>query len=107
MIASASTMPLKPLGKNPPWLQRLLMLACSPPCPLTSRNNPSRIMPMMAATLMMANQNSVSPNAFTLLRLIRLISTKNAAAVAQVGTSGHQNCTYLPTAVNSAMPTST
>ncbi|MCY1558034.1 hypothetical protein D9M68_949360 [compost metagenome] len=64
-------------------------------------------MPMMATTLISANQNSVSPNAFTLARLIRLISTKKAAADAQVGTSGHQNWMYLPTAVSSAMPTST
>ena len=64
-------------------------------------------MPTMATTLMMANQNSVSPKAFTLTRLIRLISTKKTSAVTQVGISGHQYCTYLPTAVSSAMPTST
>ncbi|CAB5591931.1 hypothetical protein DR97_4937 [Pseudomonas aeruginosa] len=62
-------------------------------------------MPTIAATLMIANQNSVSPKAFTLARLIALISTKNAAAVAQVGTSGHQYWMYLPTAVSSDMPT--
>ncbi|MNC43669.1 hypothetical protein D3C75_925430 [compost metagenome] len=62
-------------------------------------------MPTMATTLTMANQNSASPNSFTWVRLIALISTKNAAAVAQVGTSGHQNWMYLPTAVSSAMPT--
>ncbi|MNO88499.1 hypothetical protein D3C76_799510 [compost metagenome] len=64
-------------------------------------------MPTIATTLTMANQNSTSPNALTLVRLIRLTSTKNAAAVAQVGISGHQYCTYLPTAVSSAMHTST
>lgn len=62
---------------------------------------------MTAATLMMANQNSASPNALTLVRLIRLMRTKKTAAVAQVGISGHQNWTYLPTAVSSAIPTST
>ncbi|MOA15585.1 hypothetical protein D3C78_1357500 [compost metagenome] len=62
-------------------------------------------MPSTATTLMMANQNSASPKNFTLVRLIALISTKNAAAVAQVGTSGHQNWMYLPTAVSSAIPT--
>ncbi|MNE92412.1 hypothetical protein D3C80_1901320 [compost metagenome] len=37
MIAMAITRPLMPLGKKPPWLHRLLTLACSPPLPLTSR----------------------------------------------------------------------
>lgn len=64
-------------------------------------------MPRIATTLMIANQNSASPKVFTLVRLIRLTSTKNTAALTQDGTSGHQNCTYLPTAVSSAMPTST
>ncbi|MNT31308.1 hypothetical protein D3C72_1671380 [compost metagenome] len=50
-------------------------------------------MPMMAATLMMENQNSISPNDFTLDRLITLISTKNASAEIHVGSSGHQYCT--------------
>lgn len=44
----------------------------------------------MATTLMMANQNSASPKNFTFIRLMALISTKNAAAVTQVGISGHQ-----------------
>ncbi|MNO79527.1 hypothetical protein D3C76_706970 [compost metagenome] len=90
MIAMAITRPLMPLGKKPPWLHRLLTLACSPPLPLTSSQLPRAIMPTMATTLMMANQNSVSPKAFTLNRLIALTTTKNSAAVAQVGTSGHQ-----------------
>ena len=45
---------------------------------------------MIATTLMIANQNSASPKALTLVRLIALTTTKNNAAVAQVGTSGHQ-----------------
>src|SRR5690606_36393647 len=89
--ASTITMPVRPFGKKPPWRQRLLKPACSPPLPLNSRYSPSRIMPMTAATLMMANQNSASPNALTLVRLIRLMRTKKTAAVAQVGISGHQN----------------
>ncbi|MNF59710.1 hypothetical protein D3C84_413070 [compost metagenome] len=64
-------------------------------------------MPMIATTLMIANQNSISPKTFTFIVLIRLTSTKNTAALTQVGTSGHQNWMYLPTAVSSAMPTST
>jgi hypothetical protein len=47
-------------------------------------------MPTIATTLMIANQNSASPKTLTLARLIALISTKNAAAVTQVGMSGAQ-----------------
>jgi len=47
-------------------------------------------MPTTALTLIIANQNSASPNNLTLARLMRLTSTKNTAALAQVGTSGHQ-----------------
>ncbi|MNI99026.1 hypothetical protein D3C73_1580010 [compost metagenome] len=55
----------------------------------------------------MANQNSISPNTFTLVRLIALITTKKTAAEAQVGISGYQNWMYFPTAVSSAMATRT
>ena len=37
MMAIIITRPDTPLGKKPPWLHRLLMLACSPPAPLNSR----------------------------------------------------------------------
>ena len=47
-------------------------------------------MPTIAATLMIANQNSASPKIFTFIRLMALISRKNPAAVTQVGISGHQ-----------------
>ncbi len=42
---------------------------------------------------MIENQNSISPNDFTLDRLIALISTKNASAETHVGNAGHQYCT--------------
>ena len=64
-------------------------------------------MPRIATTLMIANQNSISPNTLTFNVLIRLTSTKNTTALTHVCTSGHQNWMYLPTAVSSAMPTST
>ncbi len=48
------------------------------------------IIPITANTLMMANQNSASPNTLTLIRLSALISTKNTAADTQIGISGHQ-----------------
>ncbi|MDT4876419.1 hypothetical protein FQZ97_1118550 [compost metagenome] len=36
MMASTITRPSIPLGKKPPWLQRLSTDACGPPVPLTS-----------------------------------------------------------------------
>ena len=56
-----------------------------PPLPLTNSQAPNTIMPTIATTLMMANQNSVSPYRRTFTRLIRLISTKNSAAEARWG----------------------
>ncbi|MNE82632.1 hypothetical protein D3C80_1793700 [compost metagenome] len=50
-------------------------------------------MPIIATTLMMANQNSISPYTFTFARLMALIARKNTAADTQVGISGHQYCT--------------
>ena len=47
-------------------------------------------MPTMAATLMIENQNSISPNDFTLARLIALMIRKKASAEIQVGMPGHQ-----------------
>ena len=109
-IWKPSTKPLAPMGNMPPWLQRFEIEATSPTGfwkRVAIRKIPTPIRPRIATILMIANQNSVSPKVFTLTRLIALISTKNAAAVAQVGMSGYQYCTYLPTAVSSAMPTST
>ncbi len=90
ITAIAITSPEKPCGIKPPCCHRLVMLACGPPLPLTNSQAPNTIMPTIATTLMMANQNSVSPYRRTFTRLIRLISTKNSAAEAQVGISGHQ-----------------
>ncbi|RMR97100.1 hypothetical protein ALP75_202341 [Pseudomonas syringae pv. actinidiae] len=45
---------------------------------------------MIATTLMIANQNSVSPNTLTLVRLMALINTKNTAADTQLGMCGNQ-----------------
>ncbi len=53
--------PLTPFGKKPPSRHRLATLACGPACPDSSSQPPNTIMPTTAATLMMANQNSVSP----------------------------------------------
>ncbi len=47
-------------------------------------------MPMIAATLMIENQNSASPKDLTLARLTALMIRKKASADTQVGISGHQ-----------------
>ncbi|MNC58928.1 hypothetical protein D3C75_1086970 [compost metagenome] len=90
ITAIAITNPSMPCGIKPPCSHRLLILACGPPLPLAKSQAPKTIMPTIATTLIMANQNSVSPYSRTLTRLIRFIRTKNTAAETQVGMSGHQ-----------------
>ena len=55
------------LGKKPPWLHRLVKVAV--PAfglkPVKIMTRPTTIRATMATILMRANQNSVSPNAFT------------------------------------------
>ncbi len=43
MIAIIITSPVTPCGRKPPWLHRLLTLACGPPLPLNSSQPPNRI----------------------------------------------------------------
>ena len=107
IIAIIITSPVKPCGRNPPCSHRLRTVACGPPLPLNSSQPPNRIIATTATTLMIANQNSISPNTLTFVRLMALIAIKKTAAETQVGISGHQNWTYFPTAVSSAIATST
>jgi len=51
-----------------------------------------------------ANQNSISPKAFTVARLIRSNTRTHIRAGIHCGTLGSQNFTYIPTAVISAIP---
>ncbi len=92
MTAIDMARPLTPNGKKPPNCQRFATLAWGPACPDTSSQPPNRIIPTIAATLTMANQNSVSPYDFTLVRLMALTITKHASAETQVGKPGHQYC---------------
>ena len=58
----------------------------------------------IVTTLIMANQNSNSPNIFVLVKL-KVMSIKiQANDVIQFGKSGTQYSTYLATAVISAIP---
>ncbi|MNR31408.1 hypothetical protein D3C85_1489170 [compost metagenome] len=49
-------------------------------------------MPIIASTLISANQNSVSPYRRTFTRFTALMIMKKAAAQIHVGTSGSQYC---------------
>ena len=64
-------------------------------------------MPTTAMTLMMANQNSNSPNALTPMRLTAVMASSTTAAVAHAGTDGNQYWMYVPTTVSSAIATAT
>ncbi len=85
----------KPLGKKPPSFHRWVIEAVSPAAekPKTSTPMPIRIMPTIAVTLTMENQNSISPNSFTEIRLAAYSSTRNTSAVPHCGTPGSQNRT--------------
>ena len=93
MIAAIDITADTPFGKKPPCCHRFRTLASGPAWPLASSQPPKPIIPTIAATLMIENQNSVSPYDFTLARLSRLIATKKTSADTQVGTPGHQYCT--------------
>ena len=92
ITASDSTSPFQPVARKPPCCHRLSRLARSPPWPEKSSHRPKPIMPMIASTLIKANQNSVSPYRRTFTRLTALMMMKNTAAQIQVGTSGSQYC---------------
>ena len=63
-----------PLGKKPPCDQRWLKDAVSPASekPRVITPTPMRIMPMIAVTLTIENQNSSSPKSFTEIRLTQI-----------------------------------
>ncbi|MNT39962.1 hypothetical protein D3C72_1762500 [compost metagenome] len=84
--------PFQPVARKPPCFHRLSMFARSPPCPEKSSHRPKPIMPIIASTLISANQNSVSPYRRTFTRFTALIIMKKAAAQIHVGTSGSQYC---------------
>src|SRR6516225_9987203 len=86
--AIAMTRPETPCGKNPPLRQRFETLASGPAEPETSSQPPNPIMPTIASTLMIANQNSSSPYDLTLVKLMPLMTTKNTSAETHVGNVG-------------------
>lgn len=64
------SVPPMPLGKKPPSFQRLATVAVSAASekPMVRMPAQIRIMPTMAVTLTMENQNSSSPKSFTEMR---------------------------------------
>ena len=54
---------------------------------------PSRIMPMIVTTLMIANQNSNSPNTPTAIKLTPKSTTNATSAGTHCGSPGTQYCT--------------
>lgn len=70
-ICRVISVPLMPCGKNPPSDQRWLTEAVSPASEKPRVRIPAqmRIMPAMAVTLTIENQNSSSPKSFTEMRL--------------------------------------
>ncbi|MNM80567.1 hypothetical protein D3C81_925390 [compost metagenome] len=103
-------MPPTPLGKKPPWLHRLLMLAsCSPEPPSWMPNistaAPARIIDTIAVTFSSDNQNSSSPNTLTLHRFRAPMKNTMPNTQIQRGVSGNQKLMYTPKAVTSARHT--
>ena len=69
-IWKPATKPMNSFGKKPPWLHRLVKVAgpASDWKPVKIMTRPTTISATMATILISANQNSVSPNAFTVVR---------------------------------------
>ena len=85
---------MRPFGKKPPpTVNQLAKLALIPEAVgsakiMTAR--PPMIMAITATILIMANQNSNSPNLETPKRFAAVISTRNTAAETHVGIAGNQ-----------------
>ena len=86
--------PIIPLGNMPPSFQRLDRLAARPAG--ETKAAPTMYSPVatratMATILIMANQNSISPNSFTVSRFRPSSRPTQAMAGAHCGRSGNQN----------------
>ncbi|STT84935.1 Uncharacterised protein [Klebsiella pneumoniae] len=69
ITASDRISPCQPVARKPPCFHRLSNPALLPPWPPNSIHRPKAIMPIIASTLISANQNSASPYKRTLTRL--------------------------------------
>ncbi|SAQ48369.1 Uncharacterised protein [Klebsiella oxytoca] len=92
---SAVRKPFQPPAKKPPCSVRLLKPMECPPLPKPKKMTPSptTIMTIMVVTLIMANQNSISPYRRTAARFASATSPTAISAGIHCAISGNQNWT--------------
>ena len=80
-----------PIGKNPPFSVMLAMPACVSPtgAPVTIAQMAMTMNAMIVNTLIAANQNSASPNIFTLIMLSTNTRASAPSASSHCGTSAN------------------
>ncbi len=78
---------ITPCGKTPPWSVITLRPGVWPPtlCWVASRKMPISMKPTMVATLMIANQNSISPKIFTEIRFTARTTARAISASTHCG----------------------
>ena len=85
---------MSPFGRNPPssanQLAKLALMPESVGSPAASTASPPAIIATTATILMIANQNSNSPNLLTPSRFAAAITTRNTAAETHCGMAGNQ-----------------
>ncbi|SVK54589.1 Uncharacterised protein [Acinetobacter baumannii] len=86
--------PLMPFGNMPPSFHRWVKEATVPVgdwnC-MAIITNPATISPTMATILIIANQNSISPNIFTVARLRPSSNSTHSSEAIHCDSSGNQN----------------
>ena len=85
---------MKPFGKKPPEFHRCATFAVCPRSliPSTRIASPRMIIPMIVTTLMIANQNSNSPNTPTAIMFAANSSPNAPNAGTHCGNDGNQYC---------------
>ena len=92
-IWKAAANPWNFSGNIPPSRHRFAMSACAPLGGvnlMTTSTIPTTTRAMMATILMMENQNSISPNARTVVRFSPSSSVTVSTGATHSGRSGHQ-----------------
>ncbi len=87
--------PTRPIGNMPPSFHRFDSDAVWPlgeVKPHATRPAPVMISAQIATILISANQNSISPNSFTVTRFSDSSSITHASAGFQASSPGNQNC---------------
>ena len=91
-IDKAKKNPMNPFGINPPCDHKLEIPIGFPPLPIPNKINPNPaiIINTIVTTLIKANQNSNSPNAFTETRLAAIKKRTAITPGIQLGRLGNQ-----------------